>query len=582
MKSRTTNLALAACMSVALVLSGCASEGAGDGTGGDGNGDGGGDGAGATGSVDGSEIGATNAQDRNSLEQGGVFTRDLLDWTTNFNSWHIDGNLAEYNAVVDATNPILYNWTPDGTMTPRTEFLTEMPSVTEKDGAQVITYTMNPKAKWNDGTPIDHTAFEATRKAHAQTMDKGGYNNVATTGYEDVASVAQGESPNEVVVTMKRPFYPATEFFQSVLHPKLGGSPKAFNELMKTDFHPELRAGPFTLDTIDQQTKTIVLKPNDNWWGDKPLLNKVVFRQMEDSATIPAFTNGELDATRVGNKARLAQVQGATDLDVRTAPRLTTNVFVFNAAADNLGDVNVRKALWQSINREEIKQVRFNGMDWTEKPVNSALYYNFQPEAQDNYPVTFSVDDAKTTLQDAGYTAGPDGIFAKDGTKLSVKYTTFGDDPMVTALAQTVQKQVKAAGIDLQLDIRPSAAFGPTMEKRDFGFLAMAWASNSSSPVTSVCQTMCSDSASNYSTVGTPELDKRMKALGQIKDEADQTAEMNAIEKEWLTLYGQMPMFNGPDTWAVRKGLANWGPAAFASMHPQWENVGWVKGSSHN
>lgn len=576
MKSRTTNLALAACMSAALVLSGCASGGADDG--GDGNG-----GAGpATGGAEGgSDVGAVNGQDRNALEQGGVFTRDLLDWTTNFNSWHIDGNGAEYNAITDATNPILYNWAPDGAMTPRTEFLTEMPKVEEKDGKQVIRYTMNADAKWNDGTPIDHTAFEATRQAHAKTMDKGGYNNVATTGYEDVGSVAQGESPGEVVVTMKKPFYPVTAFFQEVLHPKLGASSQAFNELMKKDFHPELRSGPFTLDTIDQQSKTIVLKPNDKWWGNKPLLNKVVFRQMEDSATIPAFKNSEIDATRVANKARLAQVKGATDLDVRTAPRLTTNVFVFNAKADNLQDVNVRKAMWQSINREEIKKVRFNGMDWTEKPVNSALFFNFQPEAQDNYPVTFSTEDAKKTLQDAGYTAGSDGIFTKDGNKLSVKYTTFGDDPMNTALAQTVQKQVKAGGIDLQLDIRPSAAFGPTMEKRDFGFLAMAWSTDSVSPLPAVCQTMCSDSGSNYSTVGTPALDKRMKALGQIKDEGDQSAEMNAIEKEWLELYGQMPLYNGPESWAVRKGLANWGPAAFGSMHPQWENVGWVKGSSH-
>ncbi|WP_168583377.1 ABC transporter family substrate-binding protein [Gephyromycinifex aptenodytis] len=575
MKSRTTNLALAACMSAALVLSGCAS-------GGDSGEGGSGGGGNATGAAqDGSDIAATNAQDRSALEEGGVFTRDISDWTTNFNGWHVDGNLAEYNRVLDATDPILYNWSADGEMSPRTEFLTEMPKVEEKDGKQVITFKMNPKAKWNDDTPIDYTAFEATWKAHAQTVDKGGYNNVATTGYENIESVVQGETPNEVVVTMKTPYYPPTEFFQGLIHPKLGASPKAFNELMKTEFHPELRSGPFTLDTIDQQSKTIVLKPNDKWWGEKPLLSKIVFRQMEDSATIPAFKNGEIDATRVGNKARLAQVKGATDLEVRTAPRLTTNVFLFNAKADSLKDINVRKAIWQSINREEIKQVRFNGMDWKEKPANSALYFNFQPETADNMPVEFSPEDAKKTLKDAGYTEGSDGIFAKDGKKVSVKYTTFGDDPMTTALAQTVQKQVKAGGIDLALDIRPAAAFGPTMEKRDFGFLAMGWSSNSSSPLTSVCQTMCSDSGSNYSTVGTPELDKRMKALGGIEDQAEQTAEMNAIEKEWLQLYGQMPLFNGPEMWAVRKGLANWGPAAFGSMHPQWENVGWVKGSSH-
>ncbi|WP_040157347.1 ABC transporter family substrate-binding protein [Mobilicoccus massiliensis] len=576
MKSRRTQLALAVAMSSALVLSACADGGN---TGGGGDSKGGGNSPGAENA---SNLDARNLQDRNSLEQGGSLTLPLESFPTNFNGWHTDGNLGAWHDVERATDPALFQYAPDGTASARAEFLTEMPKTDDSSGKEVITYKLNPKAVWNDGTKIDWKTFESTWKANRATVDKEGFNNTGTTaGYEDIESVKQGASADEVVVTMKKPFYPVTEMFSGLVHPKLGEK-DAFNSLMKTDPHPELRSGPFKIAKLDSQAQTITLTPNEKWWGNKPLLNQVVFRQMEDSATIPAFKNGEIDVTGVANKARFDQIQGAPDLDIRRSQRLVTTVYVFNSKAEALKDVNVRKALWQGIDREQLKQVRFNGLDYTEPPLDSAVFFPFQPEYEANMPVTFDKAAAEKTLQDAGYAKGSDGVFAKDGKKLSVAYTTFGDDPMTTALAQTTQNQLKAIGVDLKLDIRPSAQFGAAMEKKDWDFLAMAWSPSTNSPLGGMCQTMCSGQSNNMAAVGTPELDARMKKVGEISDPTAQAKEMNAIEKEWLQLYGQMPMWSGPIIAAHRKGIANYGPGLFASITPKWEDVGWEKGSNHN
>lgn len=577
MKSRRTKVALAVAMTSALALTACADGGS---TGGKTDG-----GTGATqgsGGGEQSNIDLRNTQDRASLDQGGTVTLGMDSFPTNFNGWHNDGNLAAWHDIERATDPLLFQYAPDGTASPRTEFLTEMPKVDESSGKEVITYKLNPKAVWNDGTKIDWKSFEATWKANRATIDKEGFNNTGTTaGYEDVESVKQGASAEEVVVTMKKKFYPVTEVFGGLIHPKLSEK-EAFNTLMKTEAHPELRSGPFTIDKIDNTAQTIVLKPNEKWWGNKPLLDQVVFRQMEDSADIPAFKNGEIDRVRVGNKARRQQVEGAPNMEIRTTPRLVTNVFVFNSKAPSLKDVNVRKALWQGIDREQLRQVRFNGLDYSEKPLNSGLFYSFQPEYEDNMPVTFDKAAAEKTLQDAGYAKGSDGFYAKDGQKLTVKYTTFGDDPMTTALSQTVQNQLKAIGVDLQIDLRPSASFGEAMEKKDYDFLAMGWSPSSNSPLGSICQTMCSGQSNNMANVGTPEIDARIKKIGEISDPAAQAKEMNAVEKEWLKQYGQLPTWSGPDMWAYRTGLANFGPAAYASITPKWEDVGWQQGSTHN
>ncbi|MDO5629029.1 MAG: ABC transporter family substrate-binding protein [Mobilicoccus sp.] len=571
MKNRRMQLALAAAMSGALLLSACADGGNGGGGSPGDNGTAGGDnGAAGTDSLD-----ASNPQDRDALQQGGELNLPMESFPTNFNGWHVDGNLSAWSTVTNATDPMMFLYSPEGEVSNRPEFLTEMPTTEEVDGKPVVTYNLNPDAVWNDGTKIDWTAFEATWKANRAPVDKEQYNNIANAGYEDIESVEQGDNENQVKVTFARPFFPITQVFSGLVHPKLGESPEAFNDTMKEDVHSELRSGPFKIESIDKTAQTIVLTPNEKWWGDAPMLDQIVYRQMEPSADIPAFRNGEIDMVGLGNKARYDQAAGAPNMEIRQSQRLTTRVFVYNSEATALSDVNVRKAMWQGMNVEELKSVQYSGMDYEEEPVGSYLYFNFQEEAENNVPVEFDVEAARQTLTDAGYTENANNMFEKDGQPLQVRYTAFGDDPITSALAQTIQTQMQAIGIDLEIDIRSGAQFGETMEQRTFDFLGMAWSSGSPSPVTGLCQIMCSDSSSNYAQVGTPELDERMKAIGSIEDAGEQAAEMNAIEKEWLEQYGQRPWTNGPAMGAYRTGLANLGPAAFASLTPKWENVGW-------
>ncbi|WP_409483193.1 ABC transporter family substrate-binding protein [Arsenicicoccus dermatophilus] len=523
---------------------------------------------------------STNKQDRANLEQGGSFTSFFDSLPVDWNAWNGDGNNVDNRSVSSAVDPNFYDVAPDGTVTNNPDYLESMPKVEDKGGKQVATYTVNPKAKFNDGTPIDYRAFEATRKAMSSTMQKGGYNTVSTAGYEDVEKVEKGAKDNEVVVTFKKKYNPISEIFGGVMHPSVGNDPKVFNTGFKNNqTHNEWRANAFIIDKVDATGKTATLVPNPKWWGQKPLLDKIIFREMEDSATIPAFKNGELDMVRTQNKARYQQIQGANQLDIRRGQLTSTRELIFNGKDPSLKDVNLRKAIWQSIDREQYRKIAFDGLNWSEPAAGSNLFYSFQKEYEDNFPVKYSKEDAQKTLTDAGYTKGADGIFAKGGQKATVKITYFGDDPTRVALARTLQSMIKAAGIDAQLDQRASGAFNDAMVKKDYGIVSMAYQSGSSSPLVSVCQFMCSDNENNLSFSGTPELDARIKKVGEIADHAAQAKEINAIEKDWFkATYGMMPLYNGPQIEAYRKGIANIGPSLFQSLNPHWENVGWQKG----
>lgn len=73
----------------------------------------------------------------------------------------VDGNQAATNSVVEALMPSLWHSTPNGEQVPNKAFLLDATSRTE-GGKQIVTYRLNPKAKWSDGTPITYRTWRPT------------------------------------------------------------------------------------------------------------------------------------------------------------------------------------------------------------------------------------------------------------------------------------------------------------------------------------------------------------------------------------------------------------------------------------
>jgi len=101
------------------------------------------------------EVGTTNdinPQDVANLQQGGNLRLALNDFPPNFNSLHIDGNTGDVGSLMRSTMPRAFRIAADGSATVNTDFFSSI-ELTSTD-PQVVTYTINPKAVWSDGTPI--------------------------------------------------------------------------------------------------------------------------------------------------------------------------------------------------------------------------------------------------------------------------------------------------------------------------------------------------------------------------------------------------------------------------------------------
>ncbi len=321
-----------------------------------------------------------NPLERDQIKDGGELTLPILEVPEQSNSLH-------GNAIVDGTtlwrwyNPQMTLADGDGTWHPNPAYLTNV-NAEEVDGKTVVTYDINPDAVFNDGTPIDWRVFETMWKFNnAENPDVVAN---STDGYDQIESVTAGESDKQAVVTYKQAYPWWQALFDRVLHPSVADA-QTFNEGYLKNPHPEWGAGPYKVDQFDYNSGTVSFVPNEKWWGEKPKLDKVTYRQMESQATINAYQAGEVDAVEITNKDHLAVAKTVKDTTLRGTLRPSNYLVTLNAKTPTLEDVKVREAMFTGINRETLAQVRFNGMDYTENlPGSFALFQN-QKGYQDNF-----------------------------------------------------------------------------------------------------------------------------------------------------------------------------------------------------
>ncbi|MDT5146786.1 MAG: glutathione transport system substrate-binding protein, partial [Mycobacterium sp.] len=178
------------------------------------------------------QIGSTsdvNPQDPATLRDGGDLRLALSDFPPNFNILNIDGNSAETAGMMKATLPRAFVIGPDGSTTVDTDYFTSV----ELTGTnpQVVTYTINPKAVWSDGTPV--TWQDIAAQIHATSGADKAFDIAGTSGAERVASVTRGVDDRQAIMTFAQPYAEWRGMFAGngmLLPASMTSTPEAFNK----------------------------------------------------------------------------------------------------------------------------------------------------------------------------------------------------------------------------------------------------------------------------------------------------------------------------------------------------------------
>ncbi|MRH86205.1 ABC transporter family substrate-binding protein [Nocardia sp. SYP-A9097] len=556
MRTRSTLTRLAIPLAaIGLIVSGCSSGSSGEG------------GTSALGSTN-----AINPHPVSDLKDGGNLRLALTAFPESFNGLSVDGNTTDTNDVISPTLPVPFVSDAAGELNIDHDYFTDVQMT--GNSPQVITYTINPKAVWTDGSPI---IWEDMR---SQWQSQNGVNPeylvAGTQGYDQIEKVERGADDRQAVVTFRQPYAEWKGLF-GPLYPKANTvSPQAFNDWARNSL--PVSAGPFTITNLDRTQSRITLSRNPKWWGDTPKLDNITFSVLDIAAWLPAIQNNELDEAYMSGLENVTASRQAPGVEIRRASEPTFSLVAFNGAPGSvLEDVKVRQAVAKAINRQTIAETNQHGLVDNPKALNSHVFMDGQKGYQDNSAVVgYDPDAAAKELDALGWVLNGD-VREKGGRKLILRDVMYQQDRWVD-IAKLMQADLQKIGVKLEIQTVPgSGLFTNVIDPGNFD-LAQYSLQGGVLPLGVLRQVYYYDPKNwqgNKSRIGSPELNTVIdQTLTELSPDKALELANKADTMIWTEVHS-LPLVQAPGTHAARTDLANWG--AFGMASPDYTKVGFLK-----
>ncbi|MGW6914656.1 ABC transporter family substrate-binding protein [Kitasatospora sp. NPDC054939] len=516
-----------------------------------------------------------NAKPLDQVRDGGELRLPLYQWITQWNPYQVDGRYGDAVEIMRSLEPNLFTTDETGTFKASPDYLVDA-KVTSAS-PQVVTYRLNPKAKWSDGKPLGAADFKAVWQT-SNGKDPA-YNIADSAGYELISGVEQGADPTEVKVTFTEPYADWQNLFRPLVPAAGIATPDDFNKGWVERI--PITAGPLKVGTADKTAQTITLVPDPNWWGQKAKLDKVTFRVMSQSATTQAFLNNEIDLATAGTATAYGQLKDAKDTVVRAASPWD-EVHISFGGGGPLADVKVRRALGRALDRSALIKIANNGVPVEFKPLGNHIFMPNQVGYQDNSGewATFDAAAAKKLLDEAGWKdEGAGRPRTRDGQPLALRWV-FNDSAAQAQvdLATAAQSMWQAVGVKVEIEKVPGNEFF-TKYVNPGKFDIASWRNTDSFPLstslTNYRLPVGDNVFGNYSKLGSAEIDALLKKAAGTIDPAEAHKLYNQADAKIWELGHTVELYQRPTVLAVRKGLANYG--AFGLASTEYAKAGWEK-----
>jgi peptide/nickel transport system substrate-binding protein len=511
-----------------------------------------------------------NPRDPATLRDGGNLRLALSLFPDNFNELNIDGNTADTGDIVSPTLPGAFIARADGTLKLNTDYFTGA----ELTGTnpQVVTYTINPKATWNDGTAFTWEDLKSEVNALSGRDDR--FLIASHAGFDRVKSVTMGVDERQAVVTFSEPYAEWQGMFAGGIQPRsMTANPEVFNNGQLEGPGPS--AGPFVVSKIDRPAQRIVLTRNPRWWGRKPRLDSITYLFLDPAAAIPALQNHDIDAAGVGTLDAMITAQRTRGVVIRHASAPTWSHFTFNGARGSiLADPRLRLAICKGINRKAIVDVVEHGLTANPTPLNNRVYMVGQAGYQNNSaPADYNPDQARRDLDAMGWKLNG-AVREKDGKQLVVR-DVFFDAQSNRQIALIAQQNLAQIGVKLQLDPKSgNGFFSQYVSTGDFDVTQFSWVGGGF-PLSALPQIYALKGGdSNFGKIGSPEIDAKIDQTLSELDPDKARALANEVDSMLWEIGFNLPLFQSPGDRAVRSDLANFG--AFGLADVDWTAIGFI------
>jgi ABC-type transport system substrate-binding protein len=311
------------------------------------------------------------------------------------------------------------------------------------------TFTLRKGLRFSNGQPLTATDVKATFDHQRSDKADPEIGDFSTWKQETV------KSPTELLIELSAP-QPSLPLILAAPYHIIFPAGSVAN---KSFYKDPISDGPFKLQSMSAGGTQEILVANADYYGAQPAIPQVEFLY------VPS------DNTRV-IELRANQIQVAGELAPSDLKQLKSNGLVGQDAKQYgsymiwmsdrkspLSNVNVRKAISDSIDRAQINQIIWNGGN---TPIGS-LFPSTMPEYLNDIPTAYNVAAAKKLLK---------GTPCANGCTIPMQVRT--GYPIEDEMATIIAQDVAPSGITIQIDSVDNAVQGTNLGDANFQ-MALNW-----------------------------------------------------------------------------------------------------------
>ncbi len=330
----------------------------------------------------------------------------------------------------------------------------------------VYTFHIRDGMKFSDGEILDANAIKANFDAIIENKERHTWLEMM-----NLLESVEATDDHTIVLKLSAPYYPMlTEL--AVTRPFAMISPAAMIDgSTKDGVKDYIGSGPYKL-TDFVTDEYAVFEINENYWGEKPKIQKITAKVIPDNQTrVLALENGELDLIYGKNMIDADAIKKFSDSEefkIELSEPTSTRQLLFNTAREITGDFNVRKAIQHATDKNSISEGIFYGF---EEPADT-LFSKSIPYCDINLePYEFNMEKAESILEDGGWVLGSDGIREKDGNKLEIEILYNADSVTEKNISEFLQSEYKKIGINLNIVGQEEQSYRDNMKAGNFDMI---------------------------------------------------------------------------------------------------------------
>ena len=427
-----------------------------------------------------------------------------------------------------------------------------------------LTLNLRKGAVFHDGKPItsEDVAFSimAIKANHPFTTMMGPVEKVETP--DPYTAIIRMNTPHPAIILAMSP----------ALCPIL---PKhIYGDGTDLKVHPRnstdvVGSGPFRLTELKPGQRVVLERFDKFFLAGKPYLDKIIININPDS-------NNLMLGLERGEIQMLPYATNSTELKrLSTNPALTMtskgfegigalNWLAFNTAKKPMSDVNVRKAIAMTIDKNFISKALHGGFS---QPADGPIVASSPFAITDLIRYPLDLKKAAQLLDEAGYKVGANG----ERFKMTIDYLP-GNDEQQKNVAEYIRAQLKKVGVNVE--VRASADF-PSWAKRlashDFD-MSMDVVFNWGDPIIGVHRTYLSTNIrpiiwTNTQSYNNPKVDELLNTAGGLLDPTKRKAYYATFQKivtDELPIHfiNAAPYFTIASKKLVNVPTSIWGPSS--------------------